>query len=115
VGRWVLLKGLVMTTWRESWTWWGMGILLHLIFCCLGSAAFVAADVCKGFGNGLPLMYRLLAGYGPVACPIFGVMVAAGIILGDVYSRKWVQWCFVAVAALLLVVIIRVMLMPYNS
>ena len=102
-----------METRRESWAWWTMGILLHLIFCCLGSATVVAADVCKGFGNGLPLMYRLLAGYGPIACPIFGVMVGTGIILGDLYSKRAVQWCFIATAGVLLFVIIKVMFTPF--
>ena len=107
------LSSRTMKTLRESWAWWTMGILLLLVFCWLGSASAVVGDVWKGMVDRMPLVQRLLAGYGPTACPVFGVTVAGGIILGDIYSRRWVQWCFVGIAAVLLALIVKAMFTPF--
>lgn len=65
-------------------------VLIVVVFCWLGFAAYKIAPVWEGLGVRLPFMNRLMLLYGPFAAPIIGVIGAISIIvLGVRCPRHW--------------------------
>lgn len=89
------------------------GIFL-VAFCWLGLAAWRFAPIYQGLESVMPLKTRLVMDYGPVACPLFGVGAAIGLLLSDRYCRgKWVQPTLVLVLALLALYMFDSLLFSY--
>jgi hypothetical protein len=82
-----------------------------IVFCWLGWLAFKCAPIFAGLEDRLPVMTRLAFAYGPVACPLFGVLAAGSLILSDMFFRRhWLQWVLIALFAVLIVCIFRTFL-----
>src|SRR5437868_125186 len=99
-----------MRTYRELWALWGLGFVFLFIFCWLGTVAFKAAEVFRGFGDVLPAATRLSMTYGPVAFPFLGIVAAVSLIF---LQRQWLQYCVILAAVLLIVCIFRSLLFSY--
>ena len=78
------------------------------MFCWLGLLAFKCAPVYAGLEDRLPVTTRLATAYGPVACPLLGVLAAMSLICSGVYfRRRWVQQVLIVVLAILVVCVFR--------
>jgi len=95
---------------RVSRQSWAVAIGFLVAFCWIGWAAVRFGSVFEGMDilRSLPTVNRLALTYGPVAFPLFGVVVAATFVLSDfMFHKRWIAWALFVAFALLAVCAFR--------
>jgi hypothetical protein len=79
-----------------------------LAFSWLGCAALRCRPICEAFPENLPETTKLFSTYGPVACPILGIIAAITLILSDVLlPKRWAKAALILTLVTLLISIVR--------
>ena len=90
---------------------WIISIALLLSFCCLGFIASHFAPVYSGLEPHIPVATRVAGQYGPLACPLLGVVAAVTLRLAHRFRwRRWVHWSLIVASGVLVVCLFYVLL-----
>jgi hypothetical protein len=95
---------------RVRITSWIFAVVCFLAFAWLGLAAVRFRPIYEGLQQDFHLAekHKLFLAYGPVACPILGLIVATAVILSDtLFSKKWILAAVIAAAVVLFIAVCR--------
>jgi hypothetical protein len=95
----------------KRWVVWVFAAVFLVVFCWLGVACSIAADVFHGFVDVLPVTTRVAMRWGTIGCPILGVILAIALVVVDLFSdREWLKLMVVAAGIIFMIFITRTLL-----